>query len=294
MLREVKVSSYEAALNYAYLEHLLRITTPEAEVQTALSTFPMEIKVLMQPLIAEKRTSPQRAIRGLETNLTLIHLAAKLTPEVKVLALSLENGAVRESVKDPSESGEFPLLNILQARTQFFMLYTPEMSYLDGFDPFREEDHFPIIPESFISSIKSKLYKSVYSVPQPKKTKTKQSRVEDTDFSQEVYKKPSSPKKTHAEIPVEVSESPSNEVQVMHEVVIVEKSADVPTSPKKPLKSFAAKTNKGPTKVKTKYLKSQEGSDEEITLPGDWKEVEYRILNQRKQRDECGQDCRLF
>lgn len=173
MQREVKAATYEAAANFVFLEHLLRITTPDSEVKAIWPSLPAEVRLTMQTLLQEKNSNPQKAIRRFETTITSSQLNFAFTPLAQVTLLTVSKGTVRESINTPDVSDLVPALHLLTIGSQYFIPYLPEMSYVDGYDPYREEDHFPIIPDSFILSIKSMLYVKVHRQSQKPSNKNK-------------------------------------------------------------------------------------------------------------------------
>lgn len=299
MQREIKVASYEAAANFVYLEHLLRITTLDAEVQAVFPSLPVEVRMVLNPLLAEKKSSPQRAIRRLEATITSGHLSSVISPQARINLLVLARGSVSETLKDPSASGVCPVLYLLQVQSKFFALYLPEMSYLDGYDPYREEDHFPIIPESFLTSIKSMLYTTVQV--RPAKRKKSVGKTEQAPFVAEVALPP---KKVKQETFKAVMPKPLVFAEVVEEDQIVIKQATEigevkdDKSDSEAIEEADPKPRKSRKSYKPRASAKKPQLTEEITYstpqPQDWKEVEYRINNQRKARDECGVDCRVF
>jgi hypothetical protein len=301
MQREVRVRNVDDAVKFAFLEHLLRITTLEAEVEAALASQPVETREFMRSLVVEKQSSPQQAIRSLESRIRATHLTASITPLARVITMSVSHGSISETAKDPSVSGYLPTLHILQLQGQYFVLYTPEMSYLDGYDPFREEDHFPIIPESFLYTIREMLYKQFNGPPPPNRKKSK-AKVIAVEEVKKVDRTPPKQAKAFQETEKQqeiIDHLEHQEINDHLEPQQVEVEEVRLVKSRKSLKSKSISMKKG-SDSERKSIAVRKGSDSERTETArtahtqEWKEVQNRIHNQRKARDECGLDCRLF
>ena len=56
--------------------------------------------------------------------------------------------------------GQVPLIYILEHEKKFAILYTPTMTFLDGFDPASRHPKNPLIPSSLIQKARFSMYSS--------------------------------------------------------------------------------------------------------------------------------------
>jgi hypothetical protein len=279
MIRKVNLTSASAVATYAYCEDLLRPTTPDDETYRMAQHLPLSLKTKLLKL-SENRTEVS-VLRDLEMVVKLRDFEEADAP-VKLVCYSLEDGSLAKEEIESNVVGSWPVVNLLKIYSEFYILYTPQMDYVDGYDPFTGEDLAPIIPDNLISSIRLSLHHRIIPKPRvsltPRASKTELNSDRDyiprTDRSlPEIAVKPPAP---------EVVEQRSSDVDVVTTL-----------SPKK-----AIEPARLPPQVPVKHREEEViSSEEDFSMtkkaPESWQQMAETLAYRERSRDSCT-DCALI
>lgn len=157
MIREIRTSEFTLAASYAYLEHILRITTPKFEAERLVQSCTGKLKIFMQDNIRKKETQAQEPLHNLENAISYEDLTKITSPKIAIFHYQMVNGYLRTDEIFP-DNGRFPMCYILSTSSKIYILYTYQMTCLDGFDPFTSEKRYPVIGEEMLQSFAGSLY----------------------------------------------------------------------------------------------------------------------------------------
>jgi hypothetical protein len=157
MVREIKTAEYTLAASYAYLEHILRITTPKFEAERLVQSCAGKLQIFMRENIRKKETQAQEPLHNLENAISYEDLTKISNPTIAIFHYQMLNGHLRTEEIFP-DNGRFPVCHILSISSKIFILYTYQMTCLDGFDPFTSEKRYPVISEEMLQSFAGSLY----------------------------------------------------------------------------------------------------------------------------------------
>lgn len=147
MYRRVSVSFLTMVTHYSYLEYLARpIITPE-EVSKFLNKLRKRVSSqLLYITSARKSVCP---VHILEDRVEEQHLDLLPPVGIKCILYKLK-GTGFEIEEHTPNSMMYPVCYVLTHDDKYFILYTPVMSFLDGYDPYTGERKQHIIPDTFI------------------------------------------------------------------------------------------------------------------------------------------------
>lgn len=159
-------NTLEIALNYAFVEHLLRATTPEQDETYLTSFFDKKVSIKLLRLTKSKREkSPQDAIRNLEASgLDFGSFSAR--PYLFANIVEKDSYDIYTSYIGPESVGSWPIIDVFSdpAGKRSIILYSREMNYLDGYDRFLSEIQYPVIPPVILTSYRNRLTRN-YEAP---------------------------------------------------------------------------------------------------------------------------------
>jgi hypothetical protein len=279
MIRKVSLTSPSAVATYAYCEDLLRPTTSDDESYRMAQHLPEPLKTKVLQLSENRREV--RVLRDLEMAVRLRDFEEADAP-VKLVCYSLDDGSLAKEEIESNVAGSWPVVHVLKLYSELYILYTPQMNYVDGYDPFSGEDLSPIIPDSLISSIRLSLHHRIIPKPQvslpPRASKPELNSHRDYIPS------------TERSVPlpeIVVKPHPPPEKQTpMHVVVLTTPSPKRATEPAKLPPISPVKT----------LEKEETSSEEDFTMtqqnPGSWQQMAETLAYREKSRDSCT-DCAL-
>lgn len=159
MFREVCTGMMRDAINFAYLEHLMRISTTESETNEALRQFPRTLQYKLTEIIQLKKDLAQEIIHVLETKVTKEDV--KLV-KVNMIHISHKWDGRRVAIEEFEEGvGKLlPVCYTLTMKNRYYILYTPNMSYIDGYEAFDGSVKINYIPESTLPQLTAEFYRS--------------------------------------------------------------------------------------------------------------------------------------
>jgi hypothetical protein len=162
MYRKVKLDSSFAVAAYAYCEDLLRPTTPDEEAYQMSEYLSKSLKSKVLKLL--KNRVDASVLRDLE-NIVQPHDFEGADVPVKLVQYCWESGTLSKEETETSDQGHWPVVNLLMVDRHYFILYTTQMNYVDGYNPLTGDDSSPIIPDSLIKSIRLSLRHRIFPKP---------------------------------------------------------------------------------------------------------------------------------
>lgn len=157
MYRPVYTNSKYKASNFAYLEYIYRITTPEQDARDAFQYINKSLHFKLNSLLSAKEISHIEALRALESEIEENELTAISSPNMKICSYSFEDGEFMQEDIIPTDSSIKSVCYLLTMKACYYILYTPVMTFLDGYDPYTGEDKIPFIPDSYLEAAKIEL-----------------------------------------------------------------------------------------------------------------------------------------
>jgi hypothetical protein len=157
MYRPVYTNSKYKASNFAYLEYIYRITTPEQDARDAFQYINKSLHFKLNSFLSTKQISYVEALRSLESDIEENELTGISNPNMKICSYSFEDGEFIQEDIIPADSSVKSVCYLLTMKTCYYILYTPIMTFIDGYDPYTGEDKIPFIPISYLEAAKTEL-----------------------------------------------------------------------------------------------------------------------------------------
>lgn len=171
MYREICSGMMRDAVNFAYLEHLLRISTSESESSEAVKQFPRTLQYKISEILELKKELAQETIHMLQTNVTKEDI--KLVKANIINILHKWDGRRLQIEEFEEGIGRLlPICYTLVMKNRYYLLYTPNMSYIDGYEAFDGSVKINYIPESTLPQLTAEFYRS----PSNKAVQTEESK----------------------------------------------------------------------------------------------------------------------
>lgn len=189
MYREVSTGIMRDALCFGYLEHLFRVSTQAKEVTDALKTFPRSLQNKLSEFISLKEEILQESLHILDTKIN--------KEDLKLVKINLLNISYKwdgkKLITEEIEEGKNELLPVcytLMWRNKYYLLYTPNMSYVDGYDSFTGNVNIPVIPDTMMEIMTNGFYQRVNSrAIQTEQRKKKKKNEENEEEDEKPVKK---------------------------------------------------------------------------------------------------------
>lgn len=329
MFRKVRLNSLEAVAAYAYCEDLLRPTTHDEEAYRLAQHLPNTLKEKVLKLM--KNRSEASVLRDLES-IVRSHDFEDSNVPMKMVHYLWEFGGMSKEDLESTEPGTWPVVHLLTIDTEHYILYTTQMNYVDGYDPFTGEDNIPIIPDNLIGSIRMSLRHRVIPKPRasepiqssrksPRISKKTQPQLFSENVKDEEVKSPSPPTEVFVIEPKRHSQS-KEKPQIQEIVVELPPQRPVPmkideTPPRKstpkpivnqPPKRPSPKRSADPPIKKLEHSHRTSGprktdeprrnvsEDEETAgegVLGNWKQMADNLDERGRTRERCA-DCALI
>lgn len=158
MYREVCTGMMRDAVNFAYLEHLMRISTTENETLDAVRQFPRTLQYKISEILELKKELAQEVIHMLQTSVTKEDI--KLV-KANVIQINHKWDGRKLYIEEFEEGvGQmFPVVYTLTMKNRYYLLYTPNMSYIDGYEAFDGSVKINYIPESTLPQLTAEFYR---------------------------------------------------------------------------------------------------------------------------------------
>ena len=157
MYRAFDMSSLSNLSNFGYLEHVLRITTGHDELANSLIHMPKNIKQSLQRILKLPHHSQIENSSFLDS-LSETDLVFKSNPPIKIVVYTYEENEYKIEEVCPAQDNRWAVCYILSINYNLFMLYSPLMNFIDGFNPYTAECNDVIVPKDILEKAKPELY----------------------------------------------------------------------------------------------------------------------------------------
>lgn len=158
MGRLIPLEDPEFAIKFAFLEHLLRITTPEEEARRAVRGLSTELGEIMTALLDGKDSLFQEAFTILEQSISLEQLSEMSVPDVALHLLFAGEEKVKEREVYATGVNPLPYVYVGVLREACIVMYTTSMTFLDGFNSTTSQQVNPVISHDLLTSMSREMY----------------------------------------------------------------------------------------------------------------------------------------
>ena len=158
MGRVVAAEDPELAIKFAYLEHVVRTTTPGDEARNVLRSLPKELGDCLKALIQGKDTLFQETFAALEQNVCPSDLADMLVPDVALHLIFVSGTKTTERDLISPGYTRLPHIYIGVLEAYSLILYSPYMTYVDGYNANTGVRSNHSIPPDMIEPLLKELY----------------------------------------------------------------------------------------------------------------------------------------
>ncbi|CAG9334359.1 unnamed protein product [Blepharisma stoltei] len=149
MFREIVSRNSADSMKFAYLEHLLRISTPLEDSRSAIRAMLKNQQSKILPLLEKRNENLQDSLHNLEEIITSQDINT-IRPVIKSTNYRWDGKKLLKDESDYQTEGRVPLCFTLAISQNYYILYTPNMTYVDGYDPFTGEKKIPLIPDEML------------------------------------------------------------------------------------------------------------------------------------------------
>ncbi|CAG9319063.1 unnamed protein product [Blepharisma stoltei] len=312
MCREIVSRNLIDAVKYAYIEHLMRISTPSSESRKVIQTFPKNQQAKLMPLLENRNENLQDSLHNLEEIVTNQDLNP-IHPIIKSTNYRWDGRRLLAEELDYQSEGLTPICFTLSINQNNYILYTPNMTYVDGFDPFTGEKNIPIIPDDMLrvyskgffvlSNIRSTQSQTDFEEMPRKKKKNAELSKKSTEenerpslikeasgvgFNKNPFKIQEAQTKFD-EVTLEISKTPTKPQEAFEETEMEEVSIDL-----LPEKTKPSLLNLEEIGTNSEEEESEEESDEDegiTTFPTNelrtWEKYDKQAAKKQRSRDQC-------
>lgn len=149
-------SRYDA-IKFGVLEHIMRPSTPLAEVETLFSFMSQSLASKMSDLVDRKEEVKEQGIREIEGIVTMEDLKESEDFPAFLYLFQVKDGAFQQDQREPSQEGSWPIIHILQTNEVLCLLYPYNVTFLDGYNPINGDLANVLISPMIVESIAASL-----------------------------------------------------------------------------------------------------------------------------------------
>lgn len=157
MFREISTRSPGDAVKFAYLEHIMRVSTPIEESKSAIKVMLKNQQAKLLPLIEKRNEGLQDSLHGLDAIINRQDLNT-IRPIIKSINYKWDGKRLNSEENEQQGEGLLPICYVLTIDQIHYLLYTPNLTYVDGYDPFTGETKFPMIPDDMLKILSKSFY----------------------------------------------------------------------------------------------------------------------------------------
>lgn len=149
----------EDVQNYAVLEHVMRGVCTQEEMERYWALFPTDLAVKLNQIVEDSSEVSHLAVHKLAEIITIGDLQqVPVLPAHFTLYRTSEDGSLIKSVREPDDIGRWPKVACLQASDVLALLYSPEATFLDGYDPVSGDTTEPLLTEDLLAGLTESLF----------------------------------------------------------------------------------------------------------------------------------------
>lgn len=160
MFREVPSNMMRNAIAFAYLEHLVRMSTDISVAERSLSNLKGEIKDKIKTVLDARHEVLQEALHSLDSLINLSDLSG-VTPHMMNINYKWTGTRISIEEMQYGDGSNLPIAYTFAYKGKYFLLYTPNMNYVDGYEPTSGQIKIPIISEGQLKLISKEFYMKV-------------------------------------------------------------------------------------------------------------------------------------
>lgn len=157
MFRVIHTKSVRNAFRFAYLEHVLRVSTPHDEFNQMMYSVAPSLQCKLSQASRKRVISNSRPFKFLEDVLTEEDLDNLDEPSYRGVKLKVAP-FMEQSVFLQRINKAAPILYVLNCRHFNVVLYPELVTYLDGFDPCTGVERQPLVAASLLAKARQELY----------------------------------------------------------------------------------------------------------------------------------------
>ena len=158
MFREITTNMMRDAVGFAYIEHLFRISTNINTCAAEINKMKGEIKNKLLAIASSRNHVLQACIHELDNTIFSEDI---LELEPNMMSIDHKWNGQRLAIAEIQYGvGEnLPVCYTLFFKGKYFLLYTPNMTFLDGYDPFSGETKIPLLTQAMITNFSKNFYR---------------------------------------------------------------------------------------------------------------------------------------
>lgn len=157
MFREVLAPELNLALSFFYLEHLLRVSTDLSDSESALNKLPEPLKSKFKKLFDSRLHVLQGSIHALDTIIKKSDLNG-ISFELVNFNYNWTGKKLNQQRSDYGKKPRLPVCFTFMFKSKLYLLYTVNMTYIDGFDPFTGSTKIPMVTQGMIKGMSKDFY----------------------------------------------------------------------------------------------------------------------------------------
>ena len=161
MYRRFAVPLLSLALSYCYIEHLARTYTSKDELNKFLHSVGRKLAISLNILKKIKRQRASDAVHQIEDEIDETLLVE--LPQQPIAYVVYKTSATEISVveTEPKDVERYPICYLLENEGMYYVLYTPIMTFVDGYDFYTGERKLNILPPFYLEQAKKELVRGI-------------------------------------------------------------------------------------------------------------------------------------
>lgn len=281
MFREITMEKVEDLAKFAYLEHLFRISTDINVCRNAVEKMSQRLKDKLIPLVNTRNEDLQTCLHRLEEIIKPDEISAI---SAGIISVNYKWDGFR-LISEETQLGQgetLPLCYTLSYIEKRYLLYTANMTYIDGYDPYSSNTCAPLISVEMIKNLSKGFY-------QKGVVKVKKAEVKKVEVKKDSIRRPSF---NFGAVAEEVKKSIGDIPPVVNLIEQKEEISEIPTEDQ----FEEEKTDK--SSEKESIPDDDSSSTYEFPQPAKpqgekvWEKFQKRATEKQKERDQCGPgDC---
>lgn len=148
----------EHVVNFAVLEHVMRGLCTEEDMNRYWTSLPAGLAGKLSAVVGSNSEISHLAVHKVAEVVSLadLHELAPLPAHVTLFESS-EDGLIK-TIREPEDLGRWAKVACLQGNGVLALLYCPEATFLDGFDPVSGETTEPLVTQELLHSLEDSLF----------------------------------------------------------------------------------------------------------------------------------------
>lgn len=157
MYRRIPTPLLSLVLNYCYIEHLARSYTSQTELNKFLHRVGRKFSISLNILKKLKKQRVSDAVHKIEDEIEeklLVEL-----PQQPIGYVIYKSGKIEINVieTEPQDVERYPICYLLENEGIYYVLYTPMMTFIDGYDFYTGKRRLNILPTFYLEQARNEL-----------------------------------------------------------------------------------------------------------------------------------------